>query len=193
LKTGDEKYLIGFILGDGMLRYYHHSGYEVKITEKDQRHARYLAGLINSIYGVKPRLYRDRSRNAWRIHVYRKSIYLEILRKAVGYMMHPDAHLIGGLFDAEGDYTVSKKRLRFVNKDQRIANIVVDYLSSNGVNVNTYIRRRGPYAWFSVEIYGSHVYRAVRILDLRHPKWTRSHLPVKAGTHGADGRDDYWA
>ncbi len=193
MKTGDEKYLIGFILGDGMLRHYQHSGYEVKITEKNEQHARYLATLISSIYGVKPGLYRDRSRNAWRIRVYRKSIYMEILRKSMRYTMHPDTHLIGGLFDAEGDYTVSKKRLRFVNKDQLIVSIVVDYLSSNGVKVNTYIRKRGSYMWFSVEIYGSHAYRAIQILDLRHPKWIKSHLPVKAGTHGADGRDDYWA
>ena len=49
----DEDYLIGFILGDGMVKHYR-SGYEIKISEKNQRHARYLASLIKKLYGIEP-------------------------------------------------------------------------------------------------------------------------------------------
>ena len=50
----DEKYLMGYILGDGMLRYHQGHGYEVKLTEKNYCHAEYLATLITKLYGVKP-------------------------------------------------------------------------------------------------------------------------------------------
>ena len=91
---------------------------------------------------------------------------------------NPDEHLIGGLFDAEGDYTGSKRRLRFTNKDPYIVRLVEAFLRKNHVVYHVYVRRKGKHVWYCIEIYGNHVLRLINKLGLRHPKWKKmySHL-----------------
>ena len=84
---------------------------------------------------------------------------------------NPDPSFIGGLFDAEGDCTVSKKRLRLTNKDYGIIEAVLKYLEKFGIKSNVYKRTKGKYAWYIIEIYNSHALNALKFLDLRHPKW----------------------
>jgi len=69
------KYLVGYVLGDGMVKWYRHGGYEVKLTEKNKEHARYLAGLMANVLGVAPSISRDKHREAWRVRVYRRRVY----------------------------------------------------------------------------------------------------------------------
>ena len=99
---------MGYILGDGMVKYYPGHGYEVRMTEKNYEHAKYLVALITELYRTKPVLVRDKCRKAWRIRVYRKEFYELARQKLRVAVRNPDEHLIGGLFDAEGDYTKSK-------------------------------------------------------------------------------------
>ena len=169
----DAKYLAGYLLGDGMIKHYRHSGYEVKLTEKDERHAHYLADLMARVLEVKPSVSRDKRRNAMRIRVFRKSAYEKARTLVETALKEPDPHLIGGLFDAEGDYTDSKRRIRFTNKDSNLVRLVVDYLRENGVLCHVYVRRRGKSVWFIVEVYGKHAFRLLSLLDLRHPKWSK--------------------
>ncbi len=172
----DEKYLMGYILGDGMLRHYQGHGYEVKLTEKNYCHAEYLATLITKLYGIKPALVKEKSRKAWRIRIYRKELYDLIKQKLEMATKNPDEQLIGGLFDAEGDYTESKCRLRFTNKDPYIVKLVEAFLRKNHVVYHIYVRRRGKHIWYNIEIYGNNLLRLISKLDLRHPKWKRMYL-----------------
>jgi len=170
LSVEDERYLLGFILGDGMVKYYQRHGYEVKITEKNPMHAQYIASLIKGLYGIEPLITKDKYSNAWRIRVFRKEFY-ELIKQKIEQLGEPDRHLVGGLFDAEGDYTMSKKRLRFTNKDPNLINIVRRYLNSNNISYYMYSRKKGRYVWYTIEIYGRNALSLLNILDLRHPKW----------------------
>ncbi len=169
----DAKYLAGYVLGDGMIKHYRKSGYEVKLTERDRTHVNYLADLVEKVLGVRPSLTRDRFRKAWRIRVYRKDAYEKMKRLVSEAIKQPDPYLIGGLFDAEGDYTVAKRRLRFTNKDPRIVDLVSGYLGKVGVSYSVYERRRGKSTWYVIEIYGKNVFKLLPHLDLRHPKWVK--------------------
>ena len=172
----DEKYLMGFILGDGMVRYYHGHGYEVRITEKNYKHIVYLASLIVKLYDIKPVLAKEKNRRAWRLRVYRKEFHDLIKQRLDLAMKNPDGHLIGGLFDAEGDYTESKRRIRFTNKDPTIIKLVEDFMRKNQIIFHIYTRSKGRHVWYSVEVYGKHVLKLINKLDLRHPKWKRMYL-----------------
>jgi hypothetical protein len=172
----DEEYLLGFILGDGMVKHYPNKGYEVKITEKNLEHAKYLSILIEKLYRIKPKLVKDKHRSAWRIRVYRKAFYQVIKQRIQDLMMdpRPNKYLIGGLFDAEGDYTASKNRIRFTNKDYVLVNLVMNYLDKNNINYHLYVRRKNTFKWYVVEIYGrENILKLVRKIDLRHPKWNK--------------------
>ncbi|GEM_PF-5203841 len=171
----DEKYLMGYIIGDGMVKYYPRHGYEVRITEKNYRHAKYLATLIMRLYGIKPVLVKEKRRKAWRIRIYRKEIYSMVKQKLKVIIKNSDEHLIGGLFDAEGDYTNSKQRLRFTNRDPDIVKLVEEFLKKIQVVYHVYIRRKGSHKWYSIEIYGNHALNVMNKLDLRHPKWEKTY------------------
>ena len=60
MSRADKNYLLGYILGDGMLRCYGSKGCEVKITEKNYSHITYVAGLITKIYKVKPTIVKEK-------------------------------------------------------------------------------------------------------------------------------------
>lgn len=167
----DTRYLVGYFLGDGMIRHYRKSGYEVKLTEKDKRHVNHLAKLMERTMNVKPTVTRDRHRRAWRLRIYRKDAYEKMKFLIDGAIKEVDAHLIGGLFDAEGDYTRSKRRLRFTNKNPYIIGLVAKYLDRLGIKYSVYERRRGKSKWYTLEIYGENTYKLLPHLDLRHPKW----------------------
>ena len=169
----DTKYLIGYILGDGMVKQYRRGGYEIKLTEKNEKHAKYLAKLVSKVLGITPSVSKDKNRKAWRIRVHRKSAYEKISILTGMALKAPDAHLIGGLFDAEGDYTISKRRLRFTNKNPKLVNLVTDYLKRIKIKYHVYRRKRGKSIWYVVEVYGQNVSRLLPYLDLRHPKWIK--------------------
>ena len=173
----NTKYLVGYVLGDGMIKRYRHSGYEVKLTEKNREHARYLAGLVAKVLGVTPSIGRDRYRKAWRIRVYRRRAYEKMKAVIDMALREPDAHLIGGLFDAEGDYTASKNRLGFTNKDPRLVGLVTGYLKKLGIRYHVYERRRKESTWYIVEMYGQNVLKLLPYLDLRHPKCFGTLIP----------------
>ena len=170
----DTKYLVGYVLGDGMIKWYRHSGYEVKLTEENREYAEYLAELVAKVLGATPSISRDRRRKAWRVRVYRRRAYERMKTTIDMALKEPDAHLIGGLFDAEGDYTVSKNRLRFTNKDPRLVGLITDYLKKLGIKHHVYERKRKESTWYTVEIYGQNVLKLLPYLDLRHPKWFRT-------------------
>ena len=106
------------------------------------------------------------------IRVYRKQAYMKIIKMIIDKALkEPDKHLIGGLFNAEGNYTVSKRRLRFTNKDPRLIDLVTNYLDKFRINYHVYRRERKKYSWYTIEIYGQNIHRILPYLDLRHPKW----------------------
>ncbi len=165
----DKSYLLGYILGDGMLKCYKSKGCEVKVTEKDHNHIRYIAELITRVYNVEPSIIREK--NYWKARIFKKRIHDLILEEINVLIRNSNSSFIGGLFDAEGDCTASKKRLRFTNKDHRIIVTIAEYLAAQGIKSNIYKRTRGNYVWYTLEIYNSHALKAFRTLDLRHPKW----------------------
>ena len=153
-----------------MLKHYEDKGYyEVKISEKCRKHALYVAGLIERLFGVKPRVFREKG--SWRVRLFRREVYDSLIRGISRILEMPDRFFVGGLFDAEGDYTASKKRLRLTNRNPEIIRVVEQYFSRHGVKCNVYKRRRGKYRWFVLEIYGSNAVKAFNLLELRHPKW----------------------
>ena len=171
----DEHYLVGFVLGDGMVRRYRKGRCEVKVSDKSREHMEYIATLFKKIYGVRPKV--QRYGGAWTIRIFRRRVYEAVIQAASKLLRSPDAHSVGGLFDAEGDFTASKKRLRFTNSNLSIVNMVSKYIGSiHDVNYHVYTRRREEYCWYVIEIYGSNVLRLLPYLDLRHPKWFRSSL-----------------
>ena len=165
----DKSYLIGYILGDGMLRCYKGKGCEVKITEKEYNHIVYIVKLMENVYGVKPRI--SKEGRYWKARTFRKRVY-DLIKNEINILLNkPNSSFIGGLFDAEGDCTVSKKRVRLTNRDLMVIKTVLNYLTAQGIKANVYKRVKGDYTWYTIEIYGSHAKRALRVLDLRHPKW----------------------
>ena len=171
------KYLVGYVLSDGMVKWFRHGDYEVKLTEKNKEHARYLAGLMANVLGVAPSISKDKHREAWRVWVYRRRVYEKMRALIVMALKEPGTHLIGGLFDAGGDYTVSKNRLRFTNKDSRLVELVTSYLKKLGIRYHVYMRGRKGSTWYVVEIYGQNVLKLLPHLDLRHPKWFGTLIP----------------
>ena len=138
--------------------------------------AKYLAGYILKITGVIPRIFKDKHSNTWRIRLYRKKAY-NIVRELVKIAVRePDIHLMGGLFDAEGDYTYSKKRIRFTNKDYELISLASNYLEKHGITHHIYLRRKGSNTWYVIEIYGRKTSLLLSHLDLRHPKWSRNQI-----------------
>ena len=95
--NSDMKYLVGYVLGDGMVKRYMHSGYEVKLTEKSKEYAMYLARLMTNVLGAAPSISKDKHRKAWRVRIYRRRVYEKMRTLIATALKEPDAHLIDGL------------------------------------------------------------------------------------------------
>ena len=166
----DKNYLAGYCAGDGLLHSDKRRGYEVKLVDSNKDFIIMLTELIERLYGVKPSI--TKQGNAYIVRIFRKEVYEDLHKTIKQCLDNPDRHFVGGLFDADGDYTASKRRLRLTNKDSRIIETVRRYLELNGVKPNIYLRTKGKYHWYTLELYGLRAVKIASILDLRHPKFS---------------------
>ncbi|RFA94945.1 hypothetical protein CGL52_13695 [Pyrobaculum aerophilum] len=169
--AADRKYIAGVVMGDGMVYHRAKTGYEVKITDKNEAYIKYLADLISAVYGITPRVAKDPLRNAWRLRAFKKALYLQIKRDIEWAKGEPDSHVVGGLYDAEGYWNPKKRKLAFTNKEVFIIKLVSQFLSGQNISHSVYQRKKGQYSWYVIEVHKQQALRLMSILDLRHPKW----------------------
>ena len=142
----DKHYLTGYCAGDGLLHSDKCRGYEVKPIDSNKGYITMLIELIERLYGAKPNITKHGNAYIVIVRVFRKEVY-EDLHETIKQCLDPDRHFVGGLFDANGDYTASKRRLRLTNKDPRIINAVRRCLELNGAKPSICLRTRGKYQW----------------------------------------------
>ena len=82
---------------------------------------------------LNPYWWKDKCRNTWRIRVYSRRLYYLLKARIQEVLSNANEHLVGGLFDAEGDFTESKRRLRFVNKSWVLIRLVGRFLERCGI------------------------------------------------------------
>ena len=184
------EYLAGYVDGDGLLYFDPRRGYELKVTDRECLQIDYLSEIIRKCFNTaRYSVYRG-SRYCY-LRLYRKNVVTGIQSLIDRLRENPTAYYVSGLFDAEGDCTPSKVRVRFTNSRIELIEAVPKYLDVCGVKYHIYLRKKERHTWYSLEIYGvKQVARLLDCLDLKHPKWSACR---PTGTPGAYGRGAYWA
>ena len=178
--------ILGILHGDGNM-----SGGRILITDKNKEYHETLQKLFSKVFAVKLNLFHDKKRNTYYSHTKRKALYkyftevLEVPKGSVRERLSPPSFLkqwnegfkgayLGGLFDAEGYIGKKQARITFSTTSKPLWELAKQFLSSKGIKVSEYSRKRRERREFELYIYGKkNIQKFLGVVEFLHPEKRR--------------------